>query len=58
MFKDYLNHGKQIFQLIKNAKTPKHENWQSESMDELDVELTDGNVGWALAADDVVPSGP
>ena len=54
MFKDYLNHGKQIFQLIKNAKTPKHENWQSESMDELDVELTDGNVGWALGADDVV----
>lgn len=39
---------------IANSKRPKHEGWQSEAVDPLDLSWYEGNLGWRLGIEDVV----
>ena len=51
----YLDAGKHLFFLSQNSKIPpKDYHWQQEHPDMFDIEMHDGNLGWALGVDDVV----
>ena len=51
----YLDAGKHLFFLSQNSKIPpKDYHWQQERPDMFDIEMHDGNLGWALGVDDVV----
>lgn len=54
MHEQYLQRDKSLITLGRNSKIPLEEDWGNNPLDALDVELHDGNLGWALGDGDVV----
>ena len=56
LYKNYIERGCRLILLERNGKRPLVKNWSSETVvvDDFDLELHDGNLGWALGSCDAV----